>query len=241
MMMGRGAYDEQHKVFQHAFEMAVAGDGDGAVDEGADEGPDEAGHGLGPARHQLQAEGYAVDVRAVVGDDAEGEDDEAELAEAAEGWEEHRCEQAADPGRVVAVRVGGVDCVQGGGRDGQTEHFGEAEGDDEAAVDPEEGLGAADVGGLVDSVVGCVAGPACAETEDGGCEREDAACFGAAAAHGEVDEFAAVPEFTKDDEEDDGGGDPGVEFVEMHHFVAENRHDPGCCCYDYDASVAWNI
>ena len=52
--------------------MAVAWDGDGAVDEGADEGPDESGYRLRPATKQLQAEGQAVDVGAIVRYDAEG-------------------------------------------------------------------------------------------------------------------------------------------------------------------------
>ena len=111
-----GAYDQQHKVLEHGLEVAVAGDGDGAVDEGADEGPDEARHGLRPAAHDLQAEGHAVDVRAVVGDDAERQDHEAELAEAAQRREEDCGEQAADAGFVVAVRVRGR--VHGGGHDG---------------------------------------------------------------------------------------------------------------------------
>lgn len=76
--------------------MAVAGDGDRAVHERADEGPDEARHRLRPAGQDLQREGERVDVGAVVGHDAEREDDEAELAEAAERGEQHRREQAAD-------------------------------------------------------------------------------------------------------------------------------------------------
>ena len=69
--------------------MAVPWDRNGAVDQRADEGPDEPRHGLRVVRHDLHAEGQAVDIGAVVGDDAEGEDDEAERAEAAQWREKH--------------------------------------------------------------------------------------------------------------------------------------------------------
>ena len=61
--------------------MAVAGNGDGAVDQGTDEGPDEAWHGLRPVGHDLEAKGDTVDIGTIVGDDRKGENDEAELAE----------------------------------------------------------------------------------------------------------------------------------------------------------------
>ena len=103
--------------------MAVAGDGDGAVDEGADEGPDEARHGLRPAAHDLQAEGHAVDVGAVVRDDAQGQHDEAELPEAPQRREQHCGQQAPDPGFFVARRVRFRRHRRG--HDGQPEDFGE--------------------------------------------------------------------------------------------------------------------
>ncbi len=108
--------------------MAVSWNGDGAVDERADEGPDETRHGLRPATQQLQTKGQAVDIGAVVRDDAESENDKTELAEAAEGWEKHGCEEPADAGCRVAVCVAGVDGVVDRCCNGQTEHFGETEG-----------------------------------------------------------------------------------------------------------------
>ena len=108
--------------------MAIAWNGNGAVDEGPDEGPDEARYGLGPAPQQLQTEGHAVDVGAIVRDDAEGQDDQAELAEAAEGWEEYGCKEPADAGLFVPLGISGVDRVEGSCCNGQTEHFGEAQG-----------------------------------------------------------------------------------------------------------------
>ena len=114
---------------------------------------------------------------------------------------------------LVPVGVGGVDGVLGGGGDGQAEHLGEAEWEDEAGVGPGEGLDAGDVRGLVDGVVGCVGGPACAEAEDGGGEGEDGAGFDGPRGHGEVLEAARVGEFAEDDEEDYEAWDPGIEFV----------------------------
>ena len=151
--------------------MAVAWDGDGAVHERADERPDEARDGLRPATEQLQAEGHAVDVGAIVRDDAEGQDDEAELAEAAEGWEEHGGEEPADAGLLVAVCVAGVSGVGDRRRDGQTEHFGETKGQDETAICPSKGLDSGDGYRLVYRVVGCVTRPAGPESIDGCGER----------------------------------------------------------------------
>ena len=77
-----GAYDQQHKVLQHVLEMAVSRDGNGAIDERADESPDESRHRLRPSAHDLQAERHAVYIRAVVRNNTQRQDDEAELAEA---------------------------------------------------------------------------------------------------------------------------------------------------------------
>ena len=86
--------------------MGVSWNGDRAVDDGADEGPDEAGDDGGPATHDLQGEGDAVDVGTVVPDDAQSEDDEAELAEAAER-REHVGKEDPDIG-VVALGDGRI-------------------------------------------------------------------------------------------------------------------------------------
>ena len=112
---GEPVRDQQHEVLEHVLEVRVARDGDGAVDDRGEERPDEARDRRRPAAEHLQAESHAVDVRAVVRDDAERGDDEAELAEAvargaAVRGEEHGGEHAADAAVVVAVAVGGVRC-----------------------------------------------------------------------------------------------------------------------------------
>ena len=120
--------------------MTVARDGDGAVHQSADERPNETRHGLRPATHQLQTERHAVDIGAIVRHDAEGQNHEAELPEAAEWREQHGGEKPADAGLLVAVGVAFVDWVEGRGCDGQAEHFGEAEGRYETAPCPKEGF-----------------------------------------------------------------------------------------------------
>ncbi len=238
---GGGTYDEQHEILQHALEMAVPRNGNRAIDNRPHKGPDETRDRLRPLRHELQAEGQAIDVRAVVGDDAEGEDDEAEFAEGAEGGEEHGGEEAADSGIFVAVCVGGVDWVERGGRDCQAEHFGEAEGENEPCVCPRERLDARDAHGLINGIISRIARPAGAEAKNGSRERQDAAGLGAACVHVQVAEFAAVGEFAEDDEEDDEGGDPGPEFVVVHDFVAEDGDEPGRGGDDDDAGVAGDV
>lgn len=87
------------------------------------------------------------------------------MAEAAEGWEKHGCEEPADAGLLVAVCVTGVNRVERRCCNSETEHFGEAEGQDETAPCPGEGLDSRDCYGLVYGVIGCVARPACSEAE----------------------------------------------------------------------------
>lgn len=149
--------------------MAVAWDSDGAVDEGADEGPDESWNGLRIVCHELQTECQAVDIRAVVCNDAERENDKAELTEASKRGKEHSCEEATDARRVVAICV--VLVVNCGGCDGETKHFGESQGYDKSAPCPSEGLDAADINRLIDCVVGRIACPARGEAEHACSER----------------------------------------------------------------------
>jgi len=83
------AYDDQHEVFEHGCKVRVARDGDDAVDERADERPNEAGDALSPAAQNLQAERQGVYVRAVVPDDRQGEQDQTELTETTEIREQY--------------------------------------------------------------------------------------------------------------------------------------------------------
>ena len=75
--------DEIHEVFQHGLEVTVSGDGDCNIDTGSNSSPDEARDASGPVCKDLHGECNGVDVRAVVRNDCEGEDDEAKFAETA--------------------------------------------------------------------------------------------------------------------------------------------------------------
>ena len=72
--------------------MAVAGNSNGAVDDCANEGPDEAGDFLGVAGEDEEREGERVDVGTIIADDRESEDDDAEIAKGAEVGDENLME-----------------------------------------------------------------------------------------------------------------------------------------------------
>ena len=48
-------------------------------------------------------------------------------------------------------------------------------------------------------------------------------------------------ELTEHDQKDDQTGDPRVELVGMHDFVAENGNDPSCCGDYDDTGIARDI
>ena len=70
--------------------MTVSWDSDSNVDASTDESPDETWNTLGFAGKKLEGEGDGVNVWAVVGDNGESKDDEAEFAECAQAWD-HDC------------------------------------------------------------------------------------------------------------------------------------------------------
>lgn len=119
--------------------------------------------------------------------------------------------------------------------DGQSEHFGKEEGEDETSPSPDESFDTGDGMGLIDGIIGRVARPAGREAEHAGCETQHAACLAVADLHGKIDESARMGELAKDDEEDDERRDPAVEFVVMNHFVAEKGNDESCSGDDDDA------
>lgn len=116
---GEPVSDEVHEVLEDFFEMRVAGDGNRDVHACCDGRPDEAGDALGAAAHDLHGEGDGVDVGTVVCNDGEGEDNKAELSEAAEGREEDGGKETAGSRGAVALHIGVVAVVDGGrGHDG---------------------------------------------------------------------------------------------------------------------------
>ena len=83
LVNGKPVPNHQHEVLQDRLEVAVSRDRDRAVDDRADQSPQEARDHLGIVGQDLQREGEGVDVGTVVADNGEREDDDAELAEAA--------------------------------------------------------------------------------------------------------------------------------------------------------------
>lgn len=169
--------------------MRVARDCNCNVDSRAHGGPNEPRHALCPAPAQdLDGQADRVDVGAVVGDDAQCENDQAELAEAAEGPEEDGAEKTSSAGGCIAICVLVLAAVEGGGgHDGNAEHLGEEEGDDETNPDCEEDLSPGLGARLVHGVVCCVAGPSCCEAVDYTAEAEHAAHLTGAHTHRDVD------------------------------------------------------
>lgn len=155
--------------------MRIPRNGNRAINQRPDKRPYEPGHRLRPSAQNLQTQAHAVHIGTIIRDDAEREDDEAELAEAAERGKEDRCEEAADvaaliePGVIIRWLEGhgvvGHCCC-----DGQAKHLREEEGEDETGPCPGESLDAGDGVGLVDGIIGRVARPASREAEYAGCE-----------------------------------------------------------------------
>ena len=67
----RGAHNKQHEVFQDALEVRVSWNGNRTIHQCSNERPDKTWHGLCPSAHHLQTECQAVNVRAIVRDNAE--------------------------------------------------------------------------------------------------------------------------------------------------------------------------
>lgn len=234
---GQPVGDEVHKVLQDELEVRIAGDGNGERDTRGEESPDETRNTLGPATEHLEGQGDGVDVGAVVGDDGEGEDDQAELAESTEGLEDG-IDQATVTGGFPTSHVLVVSAIDfDGGDDGDTEEFGEDEGNDQTEPGGEEDLAATAVRGLVDSVVGGIAGPACRETVDGRTERQTIAQLRNSDVHGQVDKVTRVGEAAHHDPEHNKGGDPTVELVGMNDLVSGKGDEQGAEGDDEDTGV----
>lgn len=216
-------HNDQHEVFKDRLKVRISGDGDGDIAACSQECPDETGYTSSPSGEDLHTERHRVNVRAVVGDDRQCEDDQAELTESAQGGKEDSGEQTTDSRIVITVRESGV--VDGGGYDGCAEHLGEQKRESETAESRDEDFGAVGATGLVACVVGCVAGPSSCETEDGCSKREDGAGLRFTNAHRQVGEFARVSKFTENDQEDDEAWNPTPELVCMYDLVAEECHD----------------
>ena len=87
-------YNQQHEIGQDRGEVRVSWNGNGNVDQSANESPDESGNTLSPSSKDLQGERDGVNVGAVVGNDGQCENDQAELSEFTQRSEEHLAKEA---------------------------------------------------------------------------------------------------------------------------------------------------
>lgn len=94
---------------------------------------------------------------------------------------------------------------------------------------------------MVDGVVGGVGRPSRCEAEDARTERESGADFGAANGEGDIVKLSRAGEFPEHDEEDDETGDPAVEFVGVHNFIAEESNEEGASCDNNDAAPTGDV
>lgn len=238
---GQPVGDEVHEVFQDGLEVGVAGDGDGEGHARSEEGPDKAGYALRVAAQDLQGQGDGVDVGAVIGDDGQGQDHQAELAESAERLEDGGQQTTVTRG-LVAGGVLVVTTVQvGGGEDGDTQHLGEKQGNDQTEPGGTENLATAAGSRLVHGVVGGVTSPASCKTVDGRAEGQDAAQLGSTGIHGKVEEITRVREATQHDEENDAGGDPAPVFVGVNDLVSGEGDEEGAEGNDEDTGKTRDI
>ena len=123
--------------------MRVPRYSDSDVHSSGNTSPDETRYALSPATHDLHCQADRVDVRAVVRDNGEGEEDQAELSEAAKRREENSCKETTATRSGVAIHISIVAIVDSSrAHNRNAEHFGEEEREHEANEDSQENFGA---------------------------------------------------------------------------------------------------
>ena len=105
--------------------MGVSRNGNGAINDRADECPDEPGDHLAIRSHDLQTERQAVDIGAIIRNDAQRQDDEAKVTEAAKRRLQHCAQQAANVRSFIPSAVSWV-WARGGSRNSEPEPLCEA-------------------------------------------------------------------------------------------------------------------
>jgi len=213
--------------------VRIARDGNGAIDDAADQGPQKSRHFLSIVRQDLERKGQRVNVRAVVADNAEGQNDQAEFAKSTQGWEQHLGQQTAHGVFLIGRGISRV--VDGGGGDGETQHLGETEREQQSGKDVEEDLDSTRVHRLVAGVVRGVAGPARGESKDRGGKGQNRPGLALARTHGKILKGARVGKLAEDDQEDDEARHPANHFIVVDHLVPEQRHKKGAGGDDDDA------
>ena len=143
---------QRHEVIHNRLQLCLSRDGQHSDDDGNEQAPNEARHGVEIVAQQLQGEAAAVVDRDVVAQHGEGEHDEAELGPG--GGVVDFVDEPAE--RVVGVGVGvrAVLREEAGDADGGADGDGEGGGDHDAEPGEEEDFPGGRVGGVVAVVVG---------------------------------------------------------------------------------------
>lgn len=239
---GEPIADEVHEVLEDGFKVTVPWDGNGDVYSSCNCSPNVSRHTLGVSRKDLDGQSDGVDVGAVVGNDGQGEDDQAEFTKGSEVIDENGAEETTGLALRIASCVAVVAAVEiGGAHDGDAKHLSEEEGNDQTNPGEKEDFLARLRDGLVNSVVRSIRCPTSAEAVDCGAEGEDAAQLGSPDSHFDVHKVSAVGKDPKSDEEDDGRWNPGPELIGVDNLVAEKADSECTECDDEDASESRNV
>ena len=196
---------ERHKVLEDEEQVISPGDGADEIDEHDDTDPQPARYHFRVTAQNLASQRRSVRAGAVVVDDAQRDDDAAEVAEAIE---------TAVAGEDQGARRGvggflpeGITCDTAS--EAHAEHVYEDEGGEEASEGHEEGFVAAGGLGVIDVEVRGGGGPGDGDGELEGEEGEAVCCYGAGVADGWEGGIERGAGGADEDEEDNSLGDPG--------------------------------
>lgn len=239
---GQPVTDEVHEIVQNGLEVRISGNCNGNVACSGDTGPDETGNALSPAAKDLDGQTDGVEVGAVVGNDGQSKDDQAEFAETAEVGNKHRAEEATSARLFVSFIVDVVAAVDSSGsHDSNSKELSEEQRNDQAKESPSENLVTALGWRLIDGVVGGVRGPTRGEAVHSSTERKAVAQFRSTNTPRNVHEVSSVSKDAESDEEDDGGRDPRPELVNVDNLVAEESDGECEDGNDDDTSPTRNV
>lgn len=177
----------------------------------------------------MHGESDGVDVRAVIRDDGESEDDETEFSKSSQVVDEDSAEKSACSGGLVADIIA-VICREFGrssAHDGNSEHFCKQQRNYQSEPCPEEYFSPGLRRGLIDGVIRSIRSPTRRETIHDSSEGENISHFRFSCLPGDVYEISTVREDAQCDEKNYKRGNPRPEFICVNNFVSKCTH-PKC-------------
>lgn len=197
---------QREEVLEDGEEVIPPRDRADEIHEHDDAHPDVARDGFAVAAQDLAAERRGIRAGHIVRNHAQGNDDAAELAEAADGIVAGEDERAGGDCIGVRPRWGGGHAAA----EADPDQVDEDEGEGQAGEGHEEDFPARRGFGVVDVEVRGGAGPGEGHGEDEGEEGEAAGGYGAGGAGGGEGGVEVGAGGAAEDEEDEDLGDPGV-------------------------------